>query len=205
MPSEGSTFPPVSVPPTLVPTPLHSTVIDSPSVADATNTSAVAAIDEPATLPSEIPACNFDKKVGYRCGDDTFVCNTDQYFTALEVCNAQPVPPNGDLYDWKDRETCKDEEVVATLNVYHDKYSQGCWCQKLQKGVSTYTVSERSSFPRDILCPNGQYVSSYVCYFPAHGGNSFKVLQWDGTGAGSYLEECTGYQLRDSLPPVKTP
>jgi hypothetical protein len=207
IPSKDPTAAPISVPPTLVPTPLHSTINDPTSSIEITNSStAVVDTPEETTSQLEIPACNFDKKVSYQCGDDTFVCNTDQYFTALEVCNVQPVPTGGSLYDWKDLETCHqdDDEVVKALNVSHDKLDQGCWCQELQKGVSTYkNVAQRSLFPPDILCPNRQYVSSYVCYFPTQGGNGFKVQQWDDTKSGSFTEECTGYQLRTSLPPIQ--
>jgi hypothetical protein len=205
------------VPPTLVPT---SSASATPTLitSDATSGTPTVEVTEPSISSSEedntaqeegltfiIPACDFDRKVGYQCGDDTFVCNTDQYFTASEVCNVQAVPlHNGELYDWKDLGAeCNNVDIVEILNVDYN-FEPDCWCRRMSAGVSTHIVDERRSFPSNVACPNGRTVSSYVCYFPTQGGNSFKVNQWDVSGTGDgFMEECTGYQSRDTLPTIK--
>ncbi|KAG7351713.1 hypothetical protein IV203_007761 [Nitzschia inconspicua] len=193
---------PLSRPPTRSPTPLPSTEVPSSIPTEIRTLPTSIPIQESAIVPD----CRFERKVGYQCGDHTFVCNADQYFAALEVCNAQPVPPGGSLYDWKDIGRCENNEsVLVTVTVDHNATTptHGCWCQQMHRGVTTPTHELGSAFPENVLCPNGEYVSSYVCYFPTQGGSSFKVLQQGDENGSAVTEKCTGYQLRDSLPPVQ--
>ncbi|KAG7365824.1 hypothetical protein IV203_028494 [Nitzschia inconspicua] len=193
---------PLSRPPTQAPTPSPSTEVPTSIPTEIRTLPTSVPIQESAIVPD----CRFERKVGYQCGDHTFVCNADQYFAALEVCNAQPVPPGGSLYDWKDIGRCENNEsVLVTVTVDHNATTptHGCWCQQMHRGVTTPTHELGSAFPENVLCPNGEYVSSYVCYFPTQGGSSFKVLQQGDENGSAVTEKCTGYQLRDSLPPVQ--
>jgi hypothetical protein len=214
IPSDTPSVLPSTVLPALVPT--TTTVTDS-DTSTAHTEPTISSIQEDSTaeeendqaqekydLSSTIPACNFDKKVGYQCGDDTFVCNTDQYVTASEVCNAQPISLDGGrLYDWKDLDVeCSHDDVVTASNF--GRNSPACWCRGMAAGVSTQIREKRRSFPSNVTCPNGRSVVSYVCYFPTQGGKSFKVNQWDESGTGErFVTECTGFQIRESLSSVK--
>ncbi|KAG7346044.1 PT repeat/fibro-slime domain containing protein [Nitzschia inconspicua] len=141
-----------------------------------------------------IPRCDLTKKVGYKCGDDTIVCNASPISPANEVCDLQPVLPGGKLYSVTD--------TVAITSGKCGAGEDGCWCKSMANGVSRPGSQPQALFPWDVLCPNGEYVESYVCYNPFDGGRMFFVDRFDYDKVGSWSTPCTGFQLRDELPPV---
>jgi hypothetical protein len=165
--------------------------------------SSIASPPEVQFTPPPLPDCLWDKKVAYQCGSDTFVCNADEYFSALEVCDQQPVPEHGGMFDWKDvgGDRCHNKQVF-TKDIDAD-----CWCKSMQLGVSTSKGnSTQESFSPHVLCPNYEYVTSYVCYFPRLGGASYKVnRQLKDSTSGAFVETCMGFQSRNELPPVQMP
>jgi hypothetical protein len=150
-----------------------------------------------------VPACDFSKRVGYQCGPDTVVCNSEQFSPAQEVCNVQPILEGGQLYDWQD--ALSTEECDVLFQNSNGNIPESCWCRHMELGVSTAGPTDQTLFPTSVECPNGQFVISYVCYRPLNGGNYFKVNGVDSDNDGSFVESCTGYQSRDSLPPVMQP
>ncbi len=146
----------------------------------------------PTNSPSKVPECDFTRKVGFKCGKDTIVCNPEPFAPATEVCELQPIQDGGKLYIWSDSVS----DATAPCNIEEEN----CWCQHMSNGVTTPSPQVQALFPGDIRCPNGEYVDSYVCYFPVRGGRHFLVERFDDDNDGSWTTMCTAFQRRDELP-----